>query len=161
MMNWSDISNYLNHGTFIMCNLIYIIKESIHFLLVHKVWFFGYIYFFLKSHCDNSTNVFHNMYMEFLLKRVKQNKFDECSTAKLCTASLLENMKTSYALFQEMHFLIIWKSRVISRIMLKFKMTDQLTSLCQAKNAKNLWRHLQIIYVILVQIFKWLNINIF
>ena len=87
--------------------------------------------------------------MEFLLKRVKQNKFDECSTTKLCTASLLENMKTSYALFQEMHFLIIWKSRVISRIMLKFKMTDQLTSLCQAKKAKNLWRHLQIIYVIL------------
>ena len=89
------------------------------------------------------------MYMEFLLKRVKQNKFDEYSTTKLCTASLLENMKTSYALFQEMHFLMIWKSRVISRIMLKFKMTDQLTSLCQAKNAKNLWRRLQIIYVIL------------
>ena len=40
--------------------------------------------------------------MEFFLKRVKQNKFDEYSTTKLCTASLLENMKTCYALFQEM-----------------------------------------------------------
>ena len=36
------------------------------------------------------------------LKRVKQNKFDKYSTTNLCTASLLENMKTCYALFQEM-----------------------------------------------------------
>ena len=37
------------------------------------------------------------------LKRVKQNKFDELYTTKLSTASLLENMKTCYALFQEMN----------------------------------------------------------
>ena len=30
--------------------------------------------------------------MEFLLKRVKHNMFDQHSTTKLCTASLLENM---------------------------------------------------------------------